>query len=463
MQREKSVKAKEVIESLCKLLYSLGLECVPSAETFRRAKFNKGEDVVVEFWKLLHSVLLKTLLLECSCATLSDLDSHVREALWQCGYGASWIVVTTAGLRPRSEVGSRELLVAFGWVLSSGSLLEALLRARSLELDILSLPPTISLSSPREGGTLGDVDGQGGLKEDGLLRRLQWQYGKLRFQWRRLLSIQEERARLLHQVLSSSTMPSTSTSQPSSDDHHSMCSTALKKEVERLQTLSQLLEAYLEWKRQEPLFWCWMDSVVDSQLSALREEDTVENMSPVHQVVNRCFPYGYKDKEGLEQLDNMLLRLHTGLNDTYTRQNRKAQSVLQDAEELEEIERRVALRLHGLAESCTSTPTSGCCSYRPSLQGPQLLPNHHQPCRPGSVLPQACDGAVLPGKVSGTGTVMVQVQASSLIVKLQQREDFLLGELGQMRQAKRGQIQEKTASWLEGVGVVLIPPLPLKR
>lgn len=79
------------------------------------------------------------------------------------------------------------------------------------------------------------------------------------------------------------------------------------------------------------------------------------------------------------------------------------------------------------------------------------------------MLPQACDGAVLPGKVSGTGTVMVQVQASSLIVELQQREGFLLGELGQMRQAKRGQIQEKTASWLEGAGVVLIPPLPLKR
>ncbi|XP_041710644.2 uncharacterized protein tedc1 isoform X3 [Coregonus clupeaformis] len=435
MQREKSVKAKEVIESLCKLLFSLGLECVPSAETFRRAKFNKGEDVVVEFWKLLHSVLLKALLLECSCTTLSDLDSHVREALWQCGYGASWIVVTTARLSPRSEVGSRELLVAFGWVLSSGSLLEALLRARSLELDILSLPPTVSLSSPREGGSLGAVDGQGGLKEDRLLRRLQWQYGKLRFQWRSLLSIQEERARLLHQVLSSSTTPSTSTSQPSSSDaRHSMCSTALKK-----------------------------DSVVDSQLSDLREEDTVENMSPVHQVVNRCFPYSYKDKEGLERLDNMLLRLQTGLKDTHTRQTRKAQSVLKDVEELEEIERRVALRLQGLAEPNTSTPTSFCCSYRPSLQGPQPLPNHHRHRRPGSVLLQACDGAVLPGRVSGTGTVRVQVQASSLIVELQQREGLLLGELGQMRQAKREQIQEKTASRLEGVGAVLIPPLPLKR
>ncbi|CAB1335500.1 unnamed protein product [Coregonus sp. 'balchen'] len=440
MQREKSVKAKEVIESLCKLLFSLGLECVPSAETFRRAKFNKGEDVVVEFWKLLHSVLLKALLLECSCTTLSDLDSHVREALWQCGYGASWIVVTTARLSPRSEVGSRELLVAFGWVLSSGSLLEALLRARSLELDILSLPPTVSLSSPREGGSLGAVDGQGGLKEDRLLRRLQWQYGKL------------------------STTPSTSTSQPSSSDaRHSMCSTAMKKEVEGLQALSQLLEAYLEWKRQEPLFWCWMDSVVDSQLSDLREEDTVENMSPVHQVVNRCFPYSYKDKEGLERLDNMLLRLQTGLKDTHTRQTRKAQSVLKDVEELEEIERRVALRLQGLAEPNTSTPTSFCCSYRPSLQGPQPLPNHHRHRRPGSVLLQACDGAVLPGRVSGTGTVRVQVQASSLIVELQQREGLLLGELGQMRQAKREQIQEKTASRLEGVGAVLIPPLPLKR
>ncbi|KAL0969745.1 hypothetical protein UPYG_G00231720 [Umbra pygmaea] len=470
MQREKSVKAKEVIESLCELLSSLGVECVPCAETFRRAKFNKEGDAVVQFWKLLHNVLFKTLILECSCQRQSDLESqsrHVRGALWQCGYGASWVVGQDPDCHP-SEVGSRDLLLAFGWVLSSGNLLEIMLKARALELDSLSLLTTVSLGITKDEGSPGDVTGRESLQEravmqtdEWLLRRLQWHYGKLRFRWRSLLTVQEERARILHQVLSVDRTHSTS--QLSQCEAHRGSSAVLRKEMDHVRTVCHLLEAYLEWKNQETLFWSWMDSVLDCQLSDQRSEDTVEDMTPVHQVVDRSRSHGDQERGKLERSDGLLQRLQTELRDareTLTTQSRKAWRTVPDVEKLEEIERRVALKLRALAESYASTSPSDHTAYRPMLRVPQPR-SSQQPRRLETIGPVACDGAVLPGREAGMARV--QIQASSLIRELQQREDVLLGELAQMRQARREEIQGLTASRLEGVGVVLIPPVLLKR
>ena len=59
MLSKKNVKVKEVIESLCRLLSVLDVDSIPSAETFRRAKFNKGEEAVSLFLaKLTSSCLL---------------------------------------------------------------------------------------------------------------------------------------------------------------------------------------------------------------------------------------------------------------------------------------------------------------------------------------------------------------------------------------------------------------------
>lgn len=41
-----SVEMKQVIGTLCRLLKTVGLEAVPPPETFRRAKFAGGDDVV---------------------------------------------------------------------------------------------------------------------------------------------------------------------------------------------------------------------------------------------------------------------------------------------------------------------------------------------------------------------------------------------------------------------------------
>lgn len=45
-QSAASVEMKQVIAALCRLLTAAGLEVVPPPETFRRAKFGGGSDVV---------------------------------------------------------------------------------------------------------------------------------------------------------------------------------------------------------------------------------------------------------------------------------------------------------------------------------------------------------------------------------------------------------------------------------
>ncbi len=67
----------------------------------------------------------------------------VRSALCHCGYRAPWVV----GPRPSNdieEVGSRDLLLAFGWVLSSGNLPDFLLAEKVHQLDSLSSAPLVS-------------------------------------------------------------------------------------------------------------------------------------------------------------------------------------------------------------------------------------------------------------------------------------------------------------------------------
>lgn len=67
----------------------------------------------------------------------------VKSALWHSGYGAWWVVGPWAC--ENGEIGSRDLLLAFSWLIASGNLLEALLQERLLHLDILSSAAGVSL------------------------------------------------------------------------------------------------------------------------------------------------------------------------------------------------------------------------------------------------------------------------------------------------------------------------------
>jgi len=74
---------------------------------------------------------------------LADMQMlFVRSALWHCGYVAPWVLRPLPPSRI-DEVGSRDLLLAFGWVLSSGNLLDFLLAEKLHQLDMLSSAPMV--------------------------------------------------------------------------------------------------------------------------------------------------------------------------------------------------------------------------------------------------------------------------------------------------------------------------------
>ncbi|XP_030643288.1 tubulin epsilon and delta complex protein 1 [Chanos chanos] len=451
MRHAKSVKVKEVITALCKLLSALGIDSVPSAESFRRAKFNQA-DVTEELWKFLHSILMKVCVMECTYqdSAQSNLDSQslfVRSALWHCGYGAEWVLEPKAGSL-RVCVGSRDLLLAFGWILSSGNPLEFLLEEKAQQLERLSRSALDHMHLLGDGDSQVDVSGtgEGGSKPingEMQLRTLQWQYGKLKLHWRRLLAAQEERSRLTHRILSSpAPLPETS----STDSSHKTCSTALHKELEQIQSLNATLEAYLNWKSLEPLFWSWMDSVIDNDVSRL-DEDAVADVSQRDQGIKRSCSHAEKSREAVKQLNEMVQLLEAELRLGQTQQpdhslstqgRHQAQHLTSDRERTE-VERRVTTRLQGLRLTNGRYPLPSR-AYIPCLQDSQPAYSAHKPQKVES------------GQVRLTG----KLQALDVLRDLKEREALLQWKLELLRQTQREELQDH-ASTLEGL--VLIPPL----
>ncbi|XP_068573860.1 tubulin epsilon and delta complex protein 1 isoform X3 [Cebidichthys violaceus] len=244
MQRSKaavSVEVKQVIGALCRLLAAAGLEYVPPPDNFRRAKFGGGPEVEDQFWQLLAG-MLQTSSNVSQPGGAAENRKLVAAGLWQTGYHADWMYGSWGeGGGEGGRLSSRDLLLALGWLLATGKL-EGLLTQRVQRLDKTLLTPTpVNPQLPNE------------LPLDSAsLRKLQWLIGCLRHQGRTLLSMQEERTRLLHAVFFAS-IPS-SVSSTSSDQS----STVLREDCVCVQRLCDLLDAYLNWKQVEKVFWTWM-------------------------------------------------------------------------------------------------------------------------------------------------------------------------------------------------------------
>lgn len=449
MQREKSVKVKEVITSLCRLLSGLNVESIPTAEAFRRAKFNR-KDAAVDMWSLLSSLLQRAFVLDCACQDSKgkDFDTQlqfVKSVLWHCGYGALWVV----GPEPPShieEVGSRDLLLAFGWVLSYRNLLESLLAEKVYQLDALASAPKGIMPGQRNILAHGpEEEATETMKKGETLQTLQWQYGKLRLQWKSLLSAQEERSRLTHRVVSNINASAICQTNVTGSHHSNITPTALDKELERIQTLNGILEAYLDWKLHEPLFWCWMDSVIDSSLANACEVKSADWPPGERAVTLKC-PHGDKARRAVRRLDKMLLRLQTKLRVrrierstlTLTSQGRHQEvSQLSERQRIK-VENRVAGYLEGLCLTNASAITSR--GFLPCLQdSPPAKPSHRLQTRE-------------PGLTATAG----KLQALWALKELRDREAVLQWQLDRLKQTMRGEIH-KLASTMEGV--VLIPPI----
>uniref|UniRef100_A0A8D0EQ19 Tubulin epsilon and delta complex 1 n=1 Tax=Strix occidentalis caurina TaxID=311401 RepID=A0A8D0EQ19_STROC len=181
----------------------------------------------------------------------------VKSALWYHGYDRPELY----RLPSDGSAGSRELLLAFSWLLHRLSLLEQLLARNRVKTGDETSVCTCEDDLPNSQKGTTEIAPEYGLEDGVDVRYLQWLNGRLRFQWRSLHAQHQELCKLLHKI-------HLFTSGSHMDQilgHFSVTETDLVRQPENYKQLLQLLEsetmqleAFLEWKQLEPVYWQWM-------------------------------------------------------------------------------------------------------------------------------------------------------------------------------------------------------------
>ncbi|KAM4854008.1 tubulin epsilon and delta complex protein 1 [Thomomys bottae] len=242
---------------------SQSLPSGPSPEVFRRAKFDRPEAAPA-----LRQLLLRVLrppLADRASAVVSSPEAQasvVRAALRVHGYPRRPLSQLPEGRCP----GSRELLLALSWLLARGPVLEQLLARTRVQLGD-RVPACPGEALPSFGPPVPHVEAGGPVD----LRQVQWMMGKLRFRWRHLLSSQQEQCALLSKI-------HLYTRGCHSDQrlrHLSVAEAEMLRDPEvgrqllrALECENLRLEAALEWRRLELVYWQWMDTVLDACLES---------------------------------------------------------------------------------------------------------------------------------------------------------------------------------------------------
>nr|XP_011753379.1 tubulin epsilon and delta complex protein 1 isoform X5 [Macaca nemestrina] len=202
---------------------SRSLPSGPSPEIFRRAKFDRPE-ATSALWQLLFRVLSPLPAGNALASIALEVQARlVKSALCSQGYPR----LALAQLPEDGSKGSRELLLALSWLLARGPVLEQMLAQTRVplgdEMTVCQCEALASLGPPAP-----HMEAEGPVD----VRHMQWLMGKLLFRWRQLVSSQQEQCALLSKLLRT------------------------------LEHESRRLEAVLAWRRSEPVFWQWMDTVL---------------------------------------------------------------------------------------------------------------------------------------------------------------------------------------------------------
>ncbi|XP_062472277.1 tubulin epsilon and delta complex protein 1 isoform X4 [Pezoporus occidentalis] len=265
MQRRQQQRGRSLPGAVGALCRALPPCARPAPDTLRCAKFDRPQ-ASLDFWKLLYTLLKQ--IHGHKWAESDAIDNQIRfvkAALWYHGYDRPELY----RLPSDGSAGSRELLLAFSWLLHRISLLEQLLARNRVktgdETSVCTceddLPNSLKGTTEKapEPGLEGGVD----------VRYLQWLNGRLRFQWRSLHAQHQEQCKLLHKI-------HLFTSGSHMDQilgHFSVTETDLVRQPENYKQLLQLLEsetmqleAFLEWKQLEPVYWQWMVKTREEEL-----------------------------------------------------------------------------------------------------------------------------------------------------------------------------------------------------
>ncbi|XP_062472274.1 tubulin epsilon and delta complex protein 1 isoform X1 [Pezoporus occidentalis] len=442
MQRRQQQRGRSLPGAVGALCRALPPCARPAPDTLRCAKFDRPQ-ASLDFWKLLYTLLKQ--IHGHKWAESDAIDNQIRfvkAALWYHGYDRPELY----RLPSDGSAGSRELLLAFSWLLHRISLLEQLLARNRVktgdETSVCTceddLPNSLKGTTEKapEPGLEGGVD----------VRYLQWLNGRLRFQWRSLHAQHQEQCKLLHKI-------HLFTSGSHMDQilgHFSVTETDLVRQPENYKQLLQLLEsetmqleAFLEWKQLEPVYWQWMETVLDNMAeegNMCESQDTHVEGSELPKVTS-CCPWADSLTGQIDRLSRDLMTLRDQLHKLVT--HRKAawcEKVKTREEELRKegfsatarkIQESVELKLLDLTYLCAPPKKRMHGSHR-------LVFRSKHPA-----------SKMVFGRSVSKESVST-VSATEVIRELQMREASLARELKQLQEESRQRLDE-VAEGLDGV------------
>uniref|UniRef100_A0A6G1R998 Chromosome 8 open reading frame, human C14orf80 n=1 Tax=Hypotaenidia okinawae TaxID=2861861 RepID=A0A6G1R998_9GRUI len=396
----------------------------------------------LDFWRLLYTLLKQ---IHGGKWTESDaIDDQIRfvkSALWYHGYGRPELYQ----LPSDGSAGSRELLLAFSWLLHRLGLLEQLLTRNRVKTGDETAVCTCEDDLPNSQKCTTEIAPEHGLEGRVDVRYLQWLNGKLRFQWRSLHAQHQEQCKLLHQIhlfTSGCHMDQTL-------GHFSVTETDLIRQPESYKQLLQLLEsetmqleAFLEWKQLEPVYWHWMETVLDNVVeegNICKPQDSHVEKSGLPKVTLGS-PWTDSLTGRIDRLSRDLMALRDRLHELVT--HRKAvwcEKVKAREEELKEGFSATARKVQESVELKLLDLTHLCAPKKDKVHGPcRLVFRSKHPA----------------GKAGFGRSVSKEpasaVSAMEVIRALQMREASLERELKQLREECRERLDE-IAGGLDGV------------
>ncbi|NXL77091.1 TEDC1 protein, partial [Leptocoma aspasia] len=360
----------------------------------------------------------------------------VKWALWYHGYGRPQLQRLPAD----GSAGSRELLLAFSWLLHSLGLLEQLLARNRVQTgdDTSVCTCEDELPKSQEGTS------EAGPEDRVDVRYLQWLNGRLRLQWCSLHAQHQEQCKLLHKIH----LFTSGSHMDQNLGHFSVTETDLIRQPDNYKQLLQLLEsetmqleAFLEWKQLEPIYWQWMETVLDNMTE---EGNMCESPQDAHErrlsVATSCCPWADKLTEQMDKLSRDLMALQEQLHQLVAQRKAAWREKVAAREELQEerfsatarkIQESTELKLRGVTSLCAlkKNKMHGLCRLVLRRKHPAS-----KMCFGGCVSKEAVPG----------------VSAAEVITELQVREASLQRELEQLRQQCRHRLDE-IAEGLEGV------------
>lgn len=212
--------------------------------------------------------------------------------------------------------------------------------------------------------------------------------------------------------------------------------------MQLLEAETAQLEAFLEWKQLEPVYWQWMETVLDD----MAEEGNMCESQDAHvekrrlPEVTSCCPWAAKLAGQMDRLSRDLLALQEQLHQLVAQRRAAWWEKVATREELQKerfcataskAQERIGLKLRNLASLCAPRKNRmhGVC---------RLVLRNNQPA------------SKMPLGQCGSKEAAAAVSAAEVIRELQVREASLQRELQQLRQQCRHRL-DGIAEGLEGV------------